>query len=223
MEARNLGEGLGATCMDNISRHRCLIYTGPPSNHLAGLSAVIRDKLQNNYRCLYLNSPTMVAGIRSALAASGLNVADEVASGSLVLSSDQSHLMRDTFDPRRMLNLLSTAFHDALVDGYVGLWASGDMAWEFGPARDFGKLMEYERGLDEFLRAHPTMCGICQYHADVLPADVVRNGFASHPALYVNETLSLINSHYAPSESGVENHDFNKALASHLSRMTQGA
>ena len=32
----------------------------------------------------------------------------------------------------------------ALDDGYSGLWATGDMSWEFGPAKDFSMLLEYE-------------------------------------------------------------------------------
>jgi hypothetical protein len=44
-----------------------MIYEGPPSTHLQGLAALIIAKLKANCRCLYLNSPTMVAGIRSYL------------------------------------------------------------------------------------------------------------------------------------------------------------
>lgn len=144
----------------------------------------------------------MVAGIKSYLAAEGTDVAHEMEKGSLTLSSDQHHLVGDWhFDVDRMMETLQRALDQALNDGYQGLWASGDMSWEFGPARDLSKLLEYEWRLEEFLRGHPQMGGICQYHAETLPRDVLRKGLLTHSQLFVNETLSMINPHYLPPES----------------------
>jgi hypothetical protein len=43
------------------------------------------------------------------------------------------------------------------------------MTWEFGRARDFSRLLEYEWRLEEFFQKHPELEGICQYYADTLP------------------------------------------------------
>jgi hypothetical protein len=72
------------------------------------------------------------------------------------------------------------------------------MAWEFGPGRDFDKLVQYERELEAVFHSHPNLQGVCQYHADVLPEEAVTSGLALHPAVYVNETLSRINADYVP-------------------------
>jgi len=159
---------------------------------------MIRKKLEANIRCLYLNSPTMVAGMRAYLTSSGLDVHNEVVLGRLILSSSHDHLVNGEFDPQLMLRLLKDAYDNALKDGYAGLWASGDMAWEFGPARDFDKLVQYERALEAFFQTHPMLQGVCQYHADVLPSEVVKNGLCVHPGIYVNETLSRLNVQYVP-------------------------
>jgi hypothetical protein len=182
--------------MEPVPRHQCLVYHGDPSAHLAGLALLIRQKLDANYRCLYLNNPAMVAGIRAYLTSTGLNVSEAIIRKRLILSSGQDHLVNNAFDPKRMLDMLKETHDAALKDGFVGLWASGDMAWEFGPARDFATLVEYERALERFFRTHSTICGICQYHADVLPDAVVQDGLAVHPALYINETLSRLNPRY---------------------------
>jgi hypothetical protein len=58
------------------------------SQHLSRIAQLIVEKRRANNRRLYLNSPAIVAGIRSYLAAAGVNVAQEVSDGSLVLSSD---------------------------------------------------------------------------------------------------------------------------------------
>lgn len=170
-----------------------MIYEGSPAKHLSGLAALIVKQLTANKRCLYLNSPPMVAGIRSYLAATGLDVAAEVDRGTLVLSSDDGHLVNNRFDGERMLILLADAVDQALKDGYEGLWAAGDMTWEFGPEKNFSKLGEYERGLEELFRKQPALQGICQYHIDTLPVEAVEEALYTHRASYINETLSRIN------------------------------
>jgi hypothetical protein len=133
--------------MDATARHQCMIYAGSPAKHLSGVAHVMVEKLRANNRCLYLNSPTMVAGIRSYLAAAGLDVAQQVIKGALVLSSDQNHLVSGRFDVDRMLSMLGSALNDAVADGYAGLWASGDMTWELGNEQNFEMLMEYDASL----------------------------------------------------------------------------
>jgi len=71
-------------------------------------------------------------------------VAREVGKGSLVLSSDQGHLVDGHFDVDKMIRGLEEAVPQALSDGYLGLWATGDMTWEFGSRKETAKLLEYE-------------------------------------------------------------------------------
>src|SRR5690349_17489909 len=96
-------------------------HRGSPARHLRGLSALIIEKLNSHRRCLFMNTPAMVAGIRSHLAAAGLDVPAAVQKGSLVLSSDQSHLLNGRFDVGRMLQMLKDALRQAFTDGYQGL------------------------------------------------------------------------------------------------------
>ena len=120
--------------------------------------------------------------------------------GSLVLSSEQGHLKNGRFDIDRMLEMLSAAVNQALNEGYQGLLGTGDMSWEFGPEKDFSKLVEYERRLEELFQEHPTLFGICQYHTDTLPAQTVQAGVLAHKAFLLNETLSRLNSQCHPVE-----------------------
>ena len=188
--------------MDPASRHQCLIYEGPPSRHLAALAEVVRQKLNENKRCLYLNSEPMVAGMRSYLAAAGVDVAHETANAKLVLSSERHHLADGRqFDVDQMIRALEGALKQALKDGYEGLWATGDMTWELGPDKDFSRLLEYEWRLEEFFRANPQMSGICQHHVDNIPRPIVRQGLLAHPSIFLNQTLSLLNPVYCHPQS----------------------
>ncbi|HTV82309.1 MAG TPA: MEDS domain-containing protein [Acidobacteriaceae bacterium] len=183
--------------MAQVSGHQCLIYEGAPSRQLSALAAVTGDRLSHHYRCMCLNSAPMIARTRSYLATAGVDVESALERGSLILSSERSHLVDGHFDLDRMLAGLETALQGALRDGYAGLWATGDMTWEMGPDRDFSKLLEYEWRLEKFIREHPEMGGICQYHVDALPRAAMRHGVLTHRSLFVNETLSLLNPHAA--------------------------
>lgn len=181
---------------DGPRRHQCMIYEGPPSRTLSALVSTIRAKLAANARCLYMNSPTMVAGLRSGLYAAGTDVEREVARGALVLGSDSSHLVEGRFEVDAMIAMLEAAVESALADGYAGLFATGDMTWEFGPEKDLSKLLQYEWRLEQLFRKHDALSGICQYHRDLLPYEAVREGLVAHASLFVNETITRLNPHY---------------------------
>ena len=182
--------------MDTNVRHQCHIYDGSPSNGLPAVAGAAKRYLNEGYRCIYLNSPPMVAGMRSYLAAIGVDVAGESAKMSLVLSSDQRHLINGYFEVEPMLDMLQHAAAQALSDGYKGIWAAGDMTWELGPRHDFSKLLEYEWRLEDLLRKQPAIRGICQYHAGTMPREAIHDALLTHASIYINETLSRVNPHF---------------------------
>jgi hypothetical protein len=181
------------------SRHQCLVYEGPPSRQLPALAEAVSQKLRENYRCLYLNSVPMLAGMRSYLAAAGVDVEFELQKGSLVMSSDQDHAPDGIFDVDGMLASLEQAVQKAVADGYTGLFATGDMAWELGPDRDVSRLLDYEWKLEQMFHRYPQLSGICQYHADTLPFGFAKLGLASHVTHFIDPTLSIGNPRYAHS------------------------
>lgn len=65
--------------------------------------------------------------------------------------------------------------------------------------------------------------GICQYHADTLPREVLRQGLLAHPLIFVNETLSRINPHYFRAESYSAQAAMNPELESMINRLCQNA
>lgn len=179
-------------------RHRCLIYSGAPSSHLPDIARTLIQRLRAKHRCLYLNSPPMVAGMRSELSAQGIDPRKEMERGALVLSSDQGHLVDGKFNVERMVRLLHDSVKQALDDGYVGLWAAGDMTWEFGNEANLEKLLAYERSLEDFMHRTPALSGVCLYHRDTLPPHAIATALKTHPSLYISSTLTRLNSEYAP-------------------------
>ena len=114
-----------------------MIYEGAPSRQLPVLATVTRDKLNQNFRCLYLNSPPMVAGMRSYLAAAGVDVEKALCDGHLQLSSVQNHLVDGLFNPDQMIHTLGEALQTALQDGYEGLWGDRRLNLGDGPGTGF--------------------------------------------------------------------------------------
>lgn len=181
-----------------MSRHQCLIYEGSPTEHLRSLARSIKQNLGEGRRCLFLHGPAMVAGMRYYLADAGVDPMREATRGALVLTSDVSHLVDGHFDIDRMIAMLADTVERALADGYQGLFATGDMTWEFGDEKSFVKLLEYEHALEELFQKTPALRGVCQYCADTLPANAIQDALLSHPAVYINETLARINPSYSP-------------------------
>ena len=177
-------------------RHQCLIYSGAPSRHLRAIAEIAQQKLSQNHRCFYLNSPPMVAGMRCYLAAAGVDVTREIEKGCVILSSDRGYLDEGKFNVDWMILSLEDSANRAVSDGYQGLWATGDMTWEFGPRADFEKLLEYEWRLERLFRKCDHLSGICQYHTDTLPNEATGPALLTHSSLFVNESLSRINPHY---------------------------
>jgi hypothetical protein len=91
-----------------------------------------------------------------------------------------------------MLQGLEGALEQALQDGYKGLWASGDMTWEFGLTKDFRGSSSTNGGLEEFFQKHPELEAVCQYHTDTLPPEAIKQGLTTHPALFMLNKISSI-------------------------------
>lgn len=189
-----------------VSRHKCLIYQGQPTEQLPVVIPFLKSGLQNNWRCLYLGSPEMLQIVDSALRNTGLDAASEMKRGALLFSSERSHLASGKFDARAMVDGLCELIDGALQDGFEGLCATGDMKWELGPDKNFDLLIEYEALLEQVFRRKP-LIGICQYHRDLIPARALRDALITHRSTYIGDTLNQDNLFYMPPEVLIENRD----------------
>lgn len=181
------------------SRHKCLIYDGDPSEQLPVVIPLLLDGLKDNWRCLYLGSPETVRMVDGALSRKGVDTARERDRGSLVLSSDRSHLADGKFRPDAMVDGLCASIDEAVRDGFRGLCATGDMRWELGADENFDRLLEYEARLEQVFREKP-LWGICQYHRAMVPADAVHDALLTHRGAYVGDRLNADNLFYIPPE-----------------------
>lgn len=61
-------------------------------------------------------------------------------------------------------------------------------------------MLDYEFGLERIFNRRPELRGICQYHKNTLPPEIMRKGLIAHSTLVVNETLTRINPLFIRSE-----------------------
>jgi DNA-binding NarL/FixJ family response regulator len=189
---------------NGLGRHQCFIFAGAPSFGLAKIAAITKARLDEGYRCLYLNSPTMVARMRSYLTVVGTDVARESTRTSLVLSSDQTLAADGSFDMDQMIDVLHETIQQAVADGYKGLWAVGDMAWEIGPQKDYTRLLEYEWQLEDVFRAEPALHGVCQYQAGAVPPEALHYAALTHTNFFIDENTTRANPRYVHTASAAD-------------------
>ena len=199
-------DATAAVARDETSRHKCLIYDGDPSEQLPVVIPFLMDGLRTNWRCLYLGSPAMVQMVDSALTEQGIDASRQAKLGSLILSSERSHLANGNFEPQMMIDSLCELVESSLHDGFEGLCATGDMLWELGTTKNFERLLEYEARLEEVFRAMP-LRGICLYHRDLVPAQAVRDALVTHKSAYIGERLNSDNLFYIPPDLLLEKHN----------------
>lgn len=182
-----------------VSRHKCLVYEGHPREQLPIVVPLLLNGLRDRYRCLYLGSPEMVELVEAELALRGLDVGAELRRGALLLSSDRGHLQNGVFDPRAMIAMLRDSIGQAVQDGFTGLCATGDMAWELGGDENLGRLLEYEALLEKLFPELP-LTGICQYRRDALPAAAIQDALLAHRSIHIGPRACGDNLFYIPPE-----------------------
>lgn len=188
-----------ASSGNGVSRHKCLIYDGHPSESLPVVVPLMIEALSENRRCLYLGDPAVVDSVWAALTEAGLDVNKEVERGALVFSSERPYAEDGAFDPAAMVAGLRDLVDRAVGDGFLGLHATGDMRWELGGDRNFERLREYEARLELVFRDKP-LSGVCQYHRDTVPARAVQDALVTHRAAYLGRELNKDNLFYIPPE-----------------------
>src|SRR5687768_12690111 len=191
--------------VSEVSRHKCLIYDGHPSEQLPVIVPLLQEGLRRSQRCLYLGDGETVSMVDAALKDKGVDTEREARRGALVYSSDRSHL-KGGFDPRAMVGMLRGLIDEAVRDGFQGLCATGDMMWELGSESNFDRLQEYEALLEQVFHEKPLM-GICQYRRDTVPPRAIREALLTHRSVYVGAHLNRDNLFYMPPELLLPNAD----------------
>ena len=202
--------------------HVCTLFSSAEEQLSAAID-YIRQGLARGERCLYVCSEQTPAQFRRALHEAGIEVAHEEKRGALVLlTKETGHLAGGRFSASRMIGMLERAVELALLDGFSGLCAAGDMTWLLDQAPGSEELAEYEAQLNHFFKSHNAL-GLCQYNRRRLPAAILDHGIATHPTVRIEGSILLTNPFYELPEAAMHREANVNGVEARLEMLTDPA
>lgn len=161
--------------------HACVIYsTGEELSAI--VSDYLVDGLRAGERCWYVAGDDETAAIRIALRERGVDCKMEAQRGALkLIPAEEAYLLRGGgFEPEHTMRVFNDAIEEALVDGFNGFRAAAEMSWALDPRAGTDRLISYEALLRSLFRSSPAT-GLCLYHRDSMPLQVLGAALATHP------------------------------------------
>lgn len=160
--------------------HICGLYS--TDEELCGIvAAYLAEGLSRGERCWFLASSAGDGGVRRGLVEHGIDVERGVRRGALVFAdADAAYAARGGFDPEETMAVFGAAIEDALNDGFNGFRAAAEMSWVMDVEGGEERIVAYEALLKSlFSNGHAT--GLCLYHRERMPLDVIDGALATHP------------------------------------------
>jgi hypothetical protein len=160
----------------------CLLYSDEAERRdllarflLAGV--VDKDRLG------YFSDSWALEDLHRYLCDAGLPVDELARAGQCTLYETQDvYCPNGRFSPEDMWKKLGLAYRDAIRDGFAGARLTGEMTWALKGIPGSERLVEYERGVNEVIAAHP-LTGICQYDTRLFKGDLLQSVMKVHPYL----------------------------------------
>ncbi len=178
--------------------HVCSCYENT-AEQLAVAVPFIIDGLVRGERCIYIADDRTIEEVVQALAAAGVDVAQERQRDALRLLTRQDTCLRDgKFSPEAMIDTIRQAEAEALTDGFTGLRQIGEMTWLLGPEPGCNRLIEFEAVLNPFLANSKTVV-LCQYNRSRFDPAIIHDVLHTHPIAVIGD-LVCPNPYYEPPE-----------------------
>jgi len=163
------------------------------------LRPFLRGGFQQNQRVLYIADSGTADQVMDDLDEAGLDVSGRRENGDLcVLTSRETYLRGEQFDPDGMLQLLREQLDASREEGYAGLRAVGEMEWALAGKPGSEKIIEYEAGLNNRL-ADRKCITLCQYDRRSFSDSILLDVLRTHPKAIVGGE-KYENAFYMPPE-----------------------
>jgi hypothetical protein len=142
--------------------HICYFYRDE-QEQMAIAAPFVRIGLLSGERCLCVLPRLQRELLLAALEMSGINPAEEISRGALVLASpEEAYLKAGKFERAEMAKLLDDGMREAVALGFSGFRGTGDLSWAAHDTGACGQMPEYEASLDRYYPGKRSL-GICMY------------------------------------------------------------
>jgi len=158
--------------------HACVFYRTEESL-LEFLVPYVADGLHQGELIFGAQKPQVAERLLSGLRAVGIDTEDAFYRGALQLHTpDDVYFSRQRFDLHGLVNRLLDTMDKSLQSGFTGLRTAGDLSWAPN-SKWWPKVMEYEHRVQHVF-AGRSVTGVCQYHMEPYPSDVVEAVSSAH-------------------------------------------
>ena len=152
------------------------------------VSHYLRDGLEQNEFCFYIVSENSIPSMLLELQKLGVDTDSAQDEGALqFVTKEQSYLRHGLFDPDKMISDLKDLLQHALLSGFSGLRASGEMCWALDTPDALLTLRRYEAELHRNFGRQ--MTGLCQYDLRRFDKAIVSDMIRVHPKVIARGRL----------------------------------
>jgi MEDS: MEthanogen/methylotroph, DcmR Sensory domain len=164
--------------------HVCQICTDD-EERLSSLLAFLASGLRAGECTACFSDNVSDAAIEAHCAGKGVSSAEAIGRGAFThRSTDEAYFEGGSFDPARMLALLTTFHSQAQAAGFQCTRVIGEMSPRIRSVPGGSRLLEYESRVSILLRDHP-ITAVCQYDARVFDGATIMDVLKVHPMMVV--------------------------------------
>ena len=177
-------------CVSARAAHRCLV-TKDKDEEWELLAPAILSGLEEGAQVLMIEVADRKDRLEKLLKSKGLSKRKLLASHALrSVSVEDSYFLSGEFRWDRAIAFIESAILEAKARGFekVLIIGADSGAADSGVQGYANELKKYELGIDEMLARHPNASVLCPYTASEISAQLMVQGFLTHPHMQINGT-----------------------------------
>lgn len=168
--------------------HICQIFSSDDERQDSLLNFVLSGLQSKERTCCFSDNATEQS-VAEFLGNHGISYKESRDSGALTLATTREvYFENGSFDPDRMLNLLSKYYADSVTQGYPAARVIGEMTPEIQHVNGGNRLTEYEARISILLRDHP-VTAVCQYDARSFDGATIMEVLKVHPLMVIRGSV----------------------------------
>lgn len=169
--------------------HVCALYS-TTDELTREVASFLAEGLRRHERSWYVGTGDEIASLSEALRTLGIDVAAATQNKALQLfSGDAAYIVHGTFDPEATVQTFNDAIEQSYNDGFTGFRAAAEMSWALDCADGSHQVIVYEAMLRS-LFASCRAIGLCLYHRQRMPLEVLNGALLTHPVAGSNGRYS---------------------------------
>jgi len=165
--------------------HMCLVFS-EEQERVDSLLKYLLSGLANGERTVCFSERITEEQLRDFFSENNISYDERKLANAISLSeTSEVYFEGDTFDPERMLKILSNYYDESKKMGFTASRVIGEMIPEIENVLGGDRLLEYESRVTMLLREKP-VTAVCQYDANLFDGATIMEVLKVHPQMIVN-------------------------------------